>query len=79
MPNIDNLIDTKEQNLNKNASLETAYFSTLNLKYAYSQLNIDPESSRHCNFNIVSGEGTGAYRFITRFYGLTDMPAVFQK
>ena len=79
MPNIDNLIDTIQQNLNTNASQETAFFSTLQLKYAYSQLNLDPETARHCYFNIVSSEGTGTYRFITGFYGLTDMPAAFQE
>ena len=79
MPNIDNLIDTIQQNLNTNASQETAYFSTLDLKYAYSQLNLDPETARHCNFNIISGEGTGTYLFLTVFYGLTDMTAAFQK
>ena len=70
-PNIYNLIGTIQQNLMTNASQETAYFSTLDLKYAYSQLNLDPETDRHCNFNIVIGEGTGTYRFITGFYGLT--------
>ena len=79
MPNIDNLIDTIQQNLITTASQETSYFSTLHLKYAYSQLNLDPETARHCNFNIISCEGTGTYRFITAFYGLTDMPAAFQK
>ena len=79
MPNIDNLIDTIQQNLNTSASQETAYFSTLDLKYAYSQLKLDPETARHCNFNIISGERTGTYRFMTSFYGLTDMPATFQK
>ena len=34
MPMIDNLIDTISQNLNTNASHETAYFATLDLKYA---------------------------------------------
>ena len=79
MPNIDNLIDTIQQNLNTNDSQETAFFSTLDLKYAYSPLNLDPETAQHCNFNIISGEGTGTIRFITGFYGLTDMPAAFQK
>ena len=59
MPNIDNLIDAIQQNLNTNASHETAYFSTLDWKYAYSQLNLEPETATHCNFNIISGEGTG--------------------
>ena len=79
MPNIDNLIDTIQQNLNTSASQETAYYSTLDLKYAYSQLKLDPETAQHCNFNIISGERTGTYRFVTGFYGLTDMPAAFQK
>ena len=79
MPNIDKLIDTIQQILNTDASQETAYFSTLHLKYAYSQLNLDPETARHCSFNIISGEGSGTYRFITGFYGLTDMPVAFQK
>ena len=67
MPNIDNLIDTIQQNLNTTASQETAYFSTLDLKYAYSQLNLDPGMARHCNFNIISGEGIGTYRFFYWF------------
>ena len=70
MPNIDNLSDTIQQNLNTTASQETAYYSTLDLKYEYSQLNSEPEMARHCNFNIIRGEGTGTYRFITGFYGL---------
>ena len=77
MPNIDNLIDTIQQNLNTNASQETAYFSTLDLKYAYSQLKLDPETARHFNFNIISGEGR--YRFIIGSYGLTNTPVAFQK
>ena len=79
MPNIDNLIDTIQQILNTIASHETAYFSTLDWKYAYSQLNLDPKTIPHCNFNIISSEETCTYRFITGFYRLTDMPAGFQK
>ena len=60
MPNINNLFDTIQQNLNTSASQETA-------------------RKRLGNFNIISGERTGTYRFITCFYGLTDMPAAFQK
>ena len=38
-----------------------------------------PDTARHCNFNIICGDATGTYRFKTGFYGLTDMPAEFQK
>ena len=79
MPNIVNLFDTKQQNLNTNASRDTEFFSILDLKYAYSQLNLDPDTVQHCNFNIVSGEVTGKYRFNTGFFGLTYMRAAFQK
>ena len=78
MPNIDSLLQTISQT-QSTAPQETAYFSTLDLQYAYSQLNLHSDTARHCNFNLVSGDMTGAYCFKTRFYGLTDMLAEFQK
>ena len=33
----------------------------------------------HCNFNLLSGDMTGTYRFKTGFYNLTDIPAEVQK
>ena len=78
MPIIDSLIQTMSQTLST-APQETAYFTTLDLQYAYSQLNLHSDTARHCNFNLVSGDMTDTYRFKTGFYGLTDMPAEFQK
>ena len=78
MPNIDSLIQTISQTLS-NAPQETAYFTTLDSQYAYSQLNLHSDTARLSNFNIVSGDMTGTYRFKTGFYGLTNKPAEFQK
>ena len=78
MPNIDSLIQTISQTLSP-APQETVYFTTLDLQYAYSQLNLHSDTARHCNFILVNGDMTGTYRFKTGFYGLTDMPAEFQK
>ena len=78
MPNIDSLIQTISQTLST-VPQETTYFTTLDLQYAYSQLKLHCDTARHCNFNIVSGDMTGTYRFKTGFCGLTDMPAEFQK
>ena len=78
MPNIDSLIQTISQTLST-APQETANSATLDLQYAYSQLNLHSNTARNCNFNIVSGDMTGTYRFKTGFYGLTDMPCEFQK
>ena len=54
-------------------------FSKIDLKYAYSQITLHPEIRKHCNFNILGGKSTGTYQFVNGFYGLSDMPATFQK
>ena len=81
MPNIETLIDSISQIITnyKTEPAEQTHFSTIDLKYAYSQLNLHPETANHCNFNIISGDMTGTYRFKTGFYSLTDMPAEFEK
>ena len=79
MPNIDSLINSISQHINDSNQGDNVYFSTIDLKYAYSQLKLYLDTSRHCNFNIICGESTGKYRFKTEFHGLTDMPAEFQK
>ena len=78
MPNIDSLIQTISETLST-APQATAYFTTLDLQYAYSQLKLHSDTARHFNFNIVSGDMNGTYRFKTGFYCLTDMPAELQK
>ena len=55
------------------------WFSSIDLKYAYSQIPLSKKASNQCNFNIVGGEVTGSYRFKTKFYGLGDMPNEFQR
>ena len=81
MPNFETLMDSISQKTTdyKTKPAEKIYFSTIDIKYAYSQLNLHPETAKHCNFIIVSGDMTGTYRFKTGFYGLTDMPAEFEK
>ena len=79
MPNNDTLVESISQQISAPASQNTTYFSTIDLKYAYSQLNLVINTADLCNFDIISGDMTGTYRFQTAFYGLTDMPAEFQK
>ena len=79
MPNVDELLDGVSQIVTANTN-GTLYFSVLDLKYAYSQLKLTAETAKQCNFNIIGGQATGTYRFLTGFYGLAaDMPAEFQK
>ena len=79
MPNSDTLIQSISQHISAPAPQNTTCFSTLDLKYAYNQLNLDPNTANYCNFNIISGDMRGTYRLQTGFYGSTHIPAEFQK
>ena len=79
MHNIDCLMDSIAQTITQSSDDGEVLFSKIDLRYAYSQLPLDPETAKHCNFNIIGGQATGTYRFNTGFYGLIDMPAEFQK
>ena len=61
MPNIEMLIGTISQRLTNTQNGQQAYFTTLELKYAYSRLKIHHDTAKHCNFNIICGESTGTY------------------
>ena len=78
MPNIHELIDNIALQLSSKNSGEVC-FSSLDLKNAYSQLQLCTYTSKECNFSIVGGETTGTYRFLTGFYGLLDTPNEFQR
>ena len=80
MLSLDHLVDAVATYISHRSNQKgTFYFPKLDLKYAYSQIPLDPELQKHCNFNILGGKATGTYRFLNGFYGLTDMPATFQK
>ena len=78
--NIDHLMDSVAVFISerKNKTGQN-FFSQIDLKYANSQIPLDDNIKKHCNFNILGGKITGTYRCINGFYGLTDMPATFQK
>ena len=56
-----------------------SYFTTIILQYAYTHVNIHTETAQNCYLIILSGDTTAPCRFKTRYYGLTNMPADFQK
>ena len=77
MPILDNLMDMIAEHVDQGPG-ET-FFTTLDMTYAYGQVELSEETSRHCNFQIIGGKVTGIYRFVTGFYGLTTMPTEFLK
>ena len=80
MQSLDHLMDKIGMKISELKTQEgNLYFSKIDLKYAYSQLPLHPDTQKHCNFNILGGNATGTYKFLNGFYGLTDLPATFQK
>ena len=79
MPNIDVLLDNVAQSAQEGSNKPgSTYFSTIDLRYAYSQRKLDDKTKRHCNFSMIR-QATGIYQFQTGFNGLTDIIAKFQK
>ena len=66
MPNLLEQLDVAAQTINSNSSGE-AFFTSLDLKYAFSQLKVSDSFSNHCNFNVVCGDATGTYILIPVF------------
>ena len=80
MPNVETLIDQVGHTIARITSKnDDILLSKIDLRYAYSQLRLDQKTAEHCNFSILCGPATGTYQFQTGFYGLTNMPADFQK
>ena len=78
MQSIDHLIDAVATHISERSNQNGIfYFSKIDLKYAYSQIPLEPELQKHFNFNRLCGKATGSYRLLNGFYGLTDMPATF--
>ena len=73
---LDNIAQSAQEGTNKPV---TTYFSTIDLRYAISQLPLDETTRTLCNFSIIRDRAAGTYQFQTGFYGLTDMSTKFQK
>ena len=42
-------------------------------------MKLSEETSRQCVFALSGGKFSGYYRFKNRFYGLADIPTIFQE
>ena len=78
IPNMHELIDSVAQIITKDVPGKV-WFTSLDLKYAFSQLPLLSLTSNPFNFSILCGEATGTYLFKTGIFGFTDMPTEFQK
>ena len=54
------------------------FISKIDLDYAYGQMKLSEKTSGHCVFALIAGNFSGYYRFKNGFYGLADIPTIFQ-
>ena len=77
MPNLEELISKTSAKISR--SNGEIRMSKIDLDYAYGQAKLSIEASRHCVFSIIGADFTGHYQFKKGFYGLSDIPTVFQE
>ena len=78
MPNMEELISRISRKKSEQKEGEI-WLTKLDFDYAYGQIKLDDETKNLCIFTITGGEFTGYYRFLKRFYGLADIPTIFQE
>ncbi len=77
MPNLDDLRDRVSIKASENQAMPS-WASTIDLDYAFGQVELTEETDKHCVIAIVGGNCTGHYQFNRGFYGLADKPVVLQ-
>ena len=78
MPNMEELISRISRKISEEKEGEI-HISKLDFDYAYGQLRLDEQTRNLCIFTVTGGEFTGYYRFLKGFYGLADIPSIFQE
>ena len=51
----------------------------LDFDYAYGQIRLDDDTKNLSIFTVTRGDFTGYYHFLKGFYGLADIPTIFQE
>ena len=78
MPNMEELLNLVLVEITRDRTKELN-ISRIDLDYAYGQMKLSKETSRQCVFAITGGNFSGYYRFKKGFYGLADIPTIFQE
>ena len=78
VPNLDKLMKQLAKII-KNENDGESRFTSLDLLYAYDQTELQPETGRHCNFQVIGIRDTKTYAFYTGYYEITTLLPEFQK
>ena len=77
-PNMEELFNQISAELSKNDH-DPIWISMIDLDYAYGQMKLAPETSKHCIFAMTDEQINGYYQFLKGFYGPADIPTIFQE
>ncbi len=77
LPLLAELLDRVSMKISKNPTAKL-HVSTIDLDYAFGQIELHEATAKHCVAAIVGGKATGHYRFKKGFYGLADMPVILK-
>ena len=78
MPNMEELVNQISVEKTRDRTMKL-FMSKIDRDYAYGQMKLSEETSRQCVFAITGGKFSGYYRFKKGFYGLADIPTIFQE
>ena len=78
MPNMEEVLNQISVEITRDRTVKL-FISKIDLGYAYGQMRLSEETSRHCVFAPTGGKFSGYYRFKKGFYGLADIPTIFQE
>ena len=78
MPNLEELLNQISVEITRDRTVQI-FISKIDLDYAYEQMKLSEETSRQCVFALTGGNFSGYYRFKKGFYGLADIPTIFQE
>ena len=77
MPSMEELLNQISVDITRERTVQL--MSKIDLDYAYGQMKLSEETSRQCVFALTGGNFSGYYRFKKGFYGLADIPTIFQE
>ena len=78
MPNMEELISRISRKISEEQEGKK-WITKLEFDYAYGQIKLNETTRNLCIFTVTGGEFTGYYRLLKGFYGLADIPTIFQE
>ena len=78
MPNMEELISRISIKI-ADGEADEIWISKFDLDFAYSQIPLSKNAMDLCIFAITGGNFTRCYGFLKGFYGLADIPTIFQE